>query len=71
MAQRGDESTQRELATFDDYLDWSHLRIPREFDINRETVGKYTRLADSKPAVLTFGSNAGRQSLYLSWEHKI
>jgi transposase len=42
---------------------WSHRRIARELDINRETVGKYLRLVNSKPAISTPGSTAGRQSL--------
>jgi len=65
---------------------WSHRRIARELDINRETVGKYLRLADSKPAISTpgsdadpaakpaistLGSPAGRQSLCLPWEPQI
>jgi len=65
---------------------WSHRRIARELDINRETVGKYLRLADSKPAISppgseadpaakpaisTLGSTAGRQSLCLPWEPQI
>ena len=37
---------------------WSHRRIARELDINRETVGKYLRLARSKPAISTPGSEA-------------
>jgi len=59
---------------------WSHRRIARELDINRETVGKYLRLVNSKPAISTPGSEsdpapepaistpgstAGRQSLCL------
>ena len=35
---------------------WSHRRIARELDIHRETVGKYLRLTDSKPAISTPGS---------------
>src|ERR1700722_2108009 len=50
---------------------WSHRRIARELDINRETVGKYLRLTDSKPAISTLGSTAGRQSLCLPWEQQI
>jgi transposase len=61
---------------------WSHLRIARELDVNRETVGKYLRLARSepaistpgseaepaaKPAISTLGSAAGRQSLCQPW----
>ena len=61
---------------------WSHRRIARELDINRETVGKYLRLARSKPAISTpgsesdpaakpaistLGSTAGRQSLCQPW----
>jgi len=42
---------------------WSHRRIARELDINRETVGKYLRLVNSKPAISTLDSTAGRQSL--------
>jgi transposase len=37
---------------------WSRRRIARELDVNRETVGKYLRLADSKPAISTPGSEA-------------
>ena len=65
---------------------WSHRRIARELDIHRETVGKYLRLADSKPAISTAGSTtdpaakpaistlgatAGRQSLCLPWQRQI
>jgi transposase len=59
---------------------WSHRRIGRELDINRETVGKYLHLARSKPAILTLGSEgdpdpkpaistagSGRQSSCLPW----
>ena len=57
---------------------WSRRRIARELAINRETVGRYLRLAqpkpaistlgsgsdsDSKPAISTAGSAPGRQSL--------
>ena len=35
---------------------WSRRRIARELDLNRETVGKYLRMADSKPAISTSGS---------------
>jgi hypothetical protein len=37
---------------------WSHRRI--ELDINRETVGKYLRLVNLKPAISNPGSTAGR-----------
>jgi len=37
---------------------WSHRRIARELEINRETVGKYLRLARSKPAISTPGSES-------------
>jgi len=61
---------------------WSQRRIARELNVNRETVGRYLRLAtsnpaistlgselppDSKPAISTPGSVAGRQSLCLPW----
>src|SRR5580658_3305910 len=61
---------------------WSHRRVARELGVNRETVGKYLRLARSKPAISTpgsesdpgakpaistFGSTAGRQSLCQPW----
>lgn len=61
---------------------WSHRRIARELDINRETVGKYLGLARSKPAISTpgsepdagakpaistSGSTVGRQSLCQPW----
>jgi len=51
-----DERTQHELVAFDfDFgkHGWSHRRIARELDINREIVGKYLRLARSKPAIST------------------
>lgn len=35
---------------------WSARRIARQLDLNRETVGKYLRLARSKPAISTAGS---------------
>jgi transposase len=35
---------------------WSRRRIARELDIDRETVGRYLRLADSKPAKVLTGS---------------
>jgi transposase len=65
---------------------WSHRRIARELDLNRETVGRYLRLARSKPAISTPGSEAdptakpaistpgsmtGRQSLCLPWQPQI
>ena len=37
---------------------WSHRRIDLELGINRETVGKYLRLARSKPAISTPGSES-------------
>jgi len=46
---------------------WSHRRIARELDINRETVGKYLALVRSKPAISTPGSMVGRQSLCQPW----
>jgi len=65
---------------------WSRRRIARELDLNRETVGRYLRLARSKPAIstpgseadptakpaiLTLGSMAGRQSLCQPWQPQI
>lgn len=63
---------------------WSQRRIARELDLNRETVGKYLRLAGSKPAILTPGSEgapdskpaistlgSGRQSSCLPWQPQI
>ena len=42
---------------------WSQRRIARELGINRETVGRYLRLADSaKPAISTPGSEDGTES---------
>lgn len=35
---------------------WSRRRIARELGINRETVGRYLRLAQSNPAISTLGS---------------
>src|SRR3974390_1103026 len=59
---------------------WSRRRIARELGINRETVGEYLRLEQSKPAISTPGSEAaadskpaistlgsGRQSSCLPW----
>src|SRR6516225_495440 len=39
---------------------WSRRRIARELGLNRETVGRYLRLA--KPAISTTGPPAGRKS---------
>jgi len=63
---------------------WSHRRIARELDLNRETVGRYLRLARSKPAISTPGSEddsdpkpaistagCGRQSCCLPWQPQI
>ena len=50
---------------------WSHRRIARELDINRETVGKYLLLAQSKPAISTIGPTAGWQSLCQPWRPQI
>lgn len=36
---------------------WSRRHIARELGINRETVGRYLRLADRKPAISTLGSD--------------
>lgn len=60
---------------------WSGRRIARELGLNRETVGKYVRLAGSKPAISTPGSasdpvakpaistpGSGRQSSCLPWQ---
>jgi transposase len=41
---------------------WPLRRIARELGINRETVGKYLRLAHSKPAISTLGSEPGPDS---------
>src|ERR1700756_1411824 len=54
---------------------WSQRRIARELGLNRETVGRYLRLAkpanstvgfeepcQTKPAISTTGSTAGRKS---------
>jgi len=43
---------------------WSHRRIARELGVHRETVGRYARLRDSKPAISTPGSGweCGRKS---------
>ena len=64
--------------------DWSHRRIARELDLNRETVGRYLRLDRSKPAIVTPGSEGdsdpkpaistagcGRQSCCLPWQPQI
>jgi transposase len=39
---------------------WSQRRIARELGINRETVGRYLRLA--KPAISTTGSEGGKEA---------
>jgi transposase len=41
---------------------WSRRRIARELGINRETVGRYLRLADPKPAISTLGSESDPDS---------
>lgn len=41
---------------------WSHRRIARELDIHRETVGRYLRLAEAKPAIVLAGSPADADS---------
>ena len=46
---------------------WSRRRIARELNLNRETVGRYLRLADLKPAIPTPGPSVGRQSLCQPW----
>ena len=65
---------------------WSHRRIARELDLHRETVGRYLRLAEAKPAITlpgwetapaakpaiaTSGAAAGRQSLCQPWRAPI
>lgn len=42
-------STQQQVRTLLD-LGWSHRRIAREMGVHRETVARYARLEDSKPA---------------------
>jgi predicted transcriptional regulator len=39
---------------------WSRRRIARELGIDRETVGRYLRLA--KPAISTAGNGVGQKS---------
>jgi len=50
---------------------WSARRIARELGVHRETVGRYLRPGDSKPAISTPGSPAGRQSLCQPWQPQI
>jgi transposase len=65
---------------------WSGRRIARELGIHRETVGKYVRLAHSKPAIpptgsgnlpapkpaiLPLGSGVGRRSQCEEWRTQI
>jgi transposase len=63
---------------------WSRRRIARELGIDRETVGKYLRLEESKPAISTLGSpsdatpkpaistaGSGRQSSCQPWAEPI
>jgi len=42
-------STQQQVRALLD-LGWSHRRIARELGVHRETVGRYARLEESKPA---------------------
>jgi transposase len=76
-------SLQHSILTFAAH-GWSHRRIARELDLNRETVGRYLRLARSKPAISTPGSEKdgdpkpaistagrGRQSSCLPWQPQI
>jgi transposase len=42
-------STQQQIEALLE-LRWSHRRIARELDVHRETVGRYARLQESKPA---------------------
>jgi len=41
---------------------WSRRRIARELAINRETVGRYLRVAEAKPAISTLGSQPNSDS---------
>jgi hypothetical protein len=41
---------------------WSQRRIARELGINRETVGRYLRSADAKPAISTPGLGGDSES---------
>jgi predicted transcriptional regulator len=41
---------------------WSQRRIARELGINRETVGRYLRLAEAKPAISTPGLGGDSES---------
>src|SRR4051794_597021 len=41
---------------------WSRRRIARELGINRETVSRYLRLAQAKPAISTLGSELNSDS---------
>jgi Homeodomain-like domain len=41
---------------------WSQRRIARELGINRETVGRYLRLADAEPAISTPGTEGDSES---------
>lgn len=65
---------------------WSHRRIARELSVHRETVGRYLRerdskpaistpgltgSEDSKPAISTPGSGCGRTSLCEPWQARI
>jgi hypothetical protein len=52
-------SLQATIYSFDD-RGWSRRRIARELGIDRETVGRYLRLA--KPAISTVGDGVGRKS---------
>jgi transposase len=48
-------STQQQIEALLE-LRWSHRRIARELDVHRETVGRYARLQESKPANPIAGS---------------
>jgi transposase len=42
---------------------WSQRRIARELGIHRETVGKYLRMAESKPAIVPTGSEGSKPAI--------
>jgi hypothetical protein len=46
---------------------WSRRRIARELGIDRETVGRYLRLA--KPAISTAGNGVGKRVSANSYNH--
>lgn len=50
-------TTQHQVETLLE-LGWAHRRIARELGVHRETVGRYARLREAKPANVIAGSGS-------------